>query len=307
MIQTHTLISFVILNYNGKELTERCIDSLMDCLSGYNYEIIVVDNGSNDGSVEYFKDKFPSIKVIEEGCNKFIVAYNDGVKEAKGEWVFLLNNDMIFKEDFLAPLLDASIDESLFAIGSKMESFEGTFEKGANIAKFKFGYFWVKSKNVDKLSPTIYIGTHGVFRRKMFLEIGGFDEVYSPFYSEDLDLCYRAWKKGLKVFVEPHSVIYHKHMATINKFFEKGYILRINARNHFIFIWKNLTSTNLIFKHIAFLPFLLIGAVFVGKSYYILGFIDALKLLVEGKIHRLGKNDIYFSDEEILKMFREYW
>ena len=101
MIQTHTLISFVILNYNGKELTERCIDSLMDCLSGYNYEIIVVDNGSNDGSVEYFKDKFPSIKVIEEGCNKFIVAYNDGVKEAKGEWVFLLNNKEENTENFI--------------------------------------------------------------------------------------------------------------------------------------------------------------------------------------------------------------
>jgi len=76
-----------------------------------------------------------------------------------------------------------------------MESFEGKFEKGVNIAKFKFGYFWIKSKNVEKLSPSIYIGTHGMFRREMFLELGGFDEVYSPFYSEDLDLCYRAWKR----------------------------------------------------------------------------------------------------------------
>jgi len=151
MTQIHSLISFIILNYNGKELTERCMESLMHCLLGYAYEVIVVDNGSSDGSVEYLKDKFPSIRIIEEGYNKFIVAYNDGVKEAKGEWIFLLNNDMLFKEDFLIPLLNYLNDQSLFAIGSKMESFEGKFEKGVNIAKFKFGYFWIKSKNVEKL------------------------------------------------------------------------------------------------------------------------------------------------------------
>ena len=307
MTQIHSLISFIILNYNGKELTERCMESLMLCLSGYAYEVIVVDNGSSDGSVEYLKDKFPWIRIIEEGYNKFIVAYNDGVKEAKGEWIFLLNNDMLFKEDFLIPLLNSLNDQNLFAIGSKMESFEGKFEKGVNIAKFKFGYFWIKSKNVEKLSPSIYIGTHGMFRREMFLELGGFDGVYSPFYSEDLDLCYRAWKKGLKIFVEPSSVIYHKHMATIDKFFDRDYILRVNARNHFVFIWKNLTSRSLILRHILFLPFLLIGGIFVGKPYYISGFTDALRLLFKGKIHRLGKNDIYLNDEEILKMFREYW
>jgi len=96
-------------------------------------------------------------------------------------------------------------------------------------------------------------------------------------------------------------------MATIDKFFDKDYILRVNARNHFVFIWKNLTSRSLILRHILFLPFLLIGGVFVGKPYYISGFTDALRLLFKGKIHRLGKNDIYLSDEEILKIFREYW
>jgi len=72
-------------------------------------------------------------------------------------------------------------------------------------------------------------------------------------------------EKGLKIFVEPSSVIYHKHMATIDKFFEKNYILRVNARNHFVFIWKNLTSRSLLFKHIVFLPCLLIGSVFIGN------------------------------------------
>jgi GT2 family glycosyltransferase len=307
MTQTPTLISFVILNYNGKELAERCIDSLTCCISGYNYEIIVVDNGSSDGSVEYLKNKFPSIKIIEEGYNKFIVAYNDGVEKAKGEWVFLLNNDMVFKEDFLTPLLDCISDKDSFAVGSKMLSFEGKFEKGANIAKFRFGYLWLKTKEVDKLTPSIYIGAHGLFRKEMFLELGGFDEIYLPFYSEDLDLCYRAWKRGWKVFVEPRSVIYHKHMATINKFFDRNYILRVNARNHFIFLWKNLSSKRLIIRHILFLPLLLIGAVLISKSYYLSGFVDALQLLLRGEIKRLTQNNINLKDEEIFKLFRDYW
>jgi GT2 family glycosyltransferase len=301
------MISFVILNYNGKELTERCIDSLTCCISGYNYEIIVVDNGSNDGSVEHLKNKFPSITIIEEGYNKFIVAYNDGVKEAKGEWVFLLNNDMVFKGNFLAPLLEYISDKDLFTVGSKMLSFEGKFEKGANIAKFRFGYLWLKTKEVDKLTPSIYIGTHGLFRKEMFLELRGFDIIYSPFYSEDLDLCYRAWKKGWKIFVEPSSVIYHKHMTTINKFFDRKYILRINARNHLIFLWKNLTSKRLIIEHILFLPFILIGAVLISKAYYLGGFLDALKLLLRGEIKGLTENNINLKDEEIFKLFRDYW
>jgi len=307
MTQIPTLISFVILNYNGKELTERCIDSLNHCISGYNYEIIVIDNGSSDGSVGYLKNKFPTVRIIEEDFNKFIVAYNDGVKEAKGEWVFLLNNDMVFKENFLTPLLDHISDKDLFAVGSKMLSFEGKFEKGANIPKFRFGYLWLKTKEVDKLTPSIYIGTHGLFRKEMFLELRGFDEIYSPFYSEDLDLCYRAWEKGWKVIVEPRSVIYHKHMATINKFFDRNYILKINARNHFIFLWKNLTSKRLITEHILFLPLLLIGAVLISKPYYLSGFVDALKLLLRGEIKQLMEKNLNLKDEEIFKLFRDYW
>jgi glycosyltransferase involved in cell wall biosynthesis len=65
------LISFVILNYDGKEITERCMESLIRCITVYNYKTIVVDNESSDGSIEYLKNKFPSIKIIEEGYNKF--------------------------------------------------------------------------------------------------------------------------------------------------------------------------------------------------------------------------------------------
>jgi len=300
------LISFVILNYNGRELTERCINSLISCIGGYDYEIIVVDNGSSDGSVEYLKNKFPSIKIIEESYNKFIVAYNDGVKEAKGEWVFLLNNDMLFEKGFLDYILPHLTDEDIFAIGSKMVNLERQVEKNANYPDFKCGYLWIKTKDVSSFSPTIYVGCHGIFNKKKFLESGGFDPMYSPFYSEDLDLCYRAWKRGWKVYVEPKSTIVHHHMATIGKLFNQKYVLRVAARNHFLFIWKNFTSKRLFIQHILCLPFILLGALFLKKWYYIPAFFDAMRYISEIRSSR--KSLVVserMSDPEVIKFIKK--
>jgi GT2 family glycosyltransferase len=300
------LISFVILNYNGKELTERCIDSLTRSISEVDYEIIVVDNGSSDGSVEYLKNKFPSIKIVEEGYNKFITAYNDGVKKAKGEWVFLLNNDMLFEKGFLDYILPHLTDEDIFAIGSKMVNPERQVEKNANYPDFKCGYLWIKTKDVSSFSPTIYIGCHGIFNKKKFLELGGFDPMYSPFYSEDLDLCYRAWKRGWKVYVEPKSVIIHYHMATIGKLFNRKYVLRVAARNHFLFIWKNFTSKRLFIQHILCLPLILLGAFFLKKWYYIPAFFDAMRYISEIKSSR--KSLVVserMSDSEVINFIKK--
>ena len=303
---TQTLsVSFVILNYNGKEITERCINSLINSIKDIDYEIIVVDNGSNDGSAYYLESKFNFIKVINKRENKYISAYNDGVKEAKNQWVFLLNNDMTFEDGFLTPILEHLFQDNIFAVGSKMLKENKDFEKCANIPSFKYGYLWIKSVDVNEFLPSIYIGAHGVFNRDEFLEIGGFDDIYSPFYSEDLDLCYRAWKRGWMTYIEPRSIIYHKHMATINKFFSRDYILRINARNHLIFLWKNLSSIRLILSHVFFLPFLLVGSFTIGKSYYISAFFESLKYLKRISKERFQESRKNIkTDEEILLLFK---
>lgn len=299
-------ISFVILNYNGRDLTTECISSLVDSIKDIEYEIIVVDNGSTDGSAQFIKEKFPFVRIIEKESNEFTTAYNDGVLASRFDWVFLFNNDMIFEKNFITPIVDRISElckkqEGVFAIGSKMLDFQGNFEKGVNLPEFKFGYLRVKTFDALDFCPTFYIGTHGVFNRKKFIEIGGFDKVYKPFYSEDVDLCYRAWKRDWKVYIEPHSIIFHKHMATIGKHFTKRYILIINARNHFVFLWKNLTSRKFILIHILSIPLILIGSIIIGKPYYIVGFLYAIKLLLQGKI----KRDLNTSktDEEVFSYF----
>jgi GT2 family glycosyltransferase len=302
MSRTHIQISFIILNYNGKEITERCIQSLTENVSIDDYEIIVVDNASSDGSSYYLRNKFPFIRIVNEQKNKFIAAYNDGVREASGDWVFLLNNDMLFNKGFLEFLIPHLNKGDLFAVGSKMVNPAGNTEKCANYPIYKCGYLWINTLQVDDYSPTIYIGCHGLFNREKFLQLGGFDPIYSPFYVEDLDLCYRAWKRGWKVFIEPKSVIIHHHMATIGKFFKKKYVLRIAARNHFIFIWKNITSKKLFAQHILCLPIILLGSLLMYKPYYIKAFFDAFKY--RDKIQKLryfNINNEEMTDENIIQ------
>ena len=297
-------VSFVILNFNGKELTERCLESLRQSLEKSGHEIIVVDNGSTDGSVGYLREKFSDIRIIEEPENRFISAYNDGVAEAQGEWVFLLNNDMTLEKDFLEAILDHLDEDNLFAVGSKMLTDRGELEKGANYPEYRFGYVWVKTRNVECLSPSFYVGTHGIFHKEKFLQLGGFDTLYSPFYSEDKDLCYRALKRGWKIYLQPKSVIYHQHMATIKKHFKRDYVLRINARNHLLFHWKNLTSKRMFARHVLYLPLILLGSILKKKSYYIPAFFDALKH--SGEIRRKRareRQEEKIRDEEIISSF----
>jgi len=303
-------ISFIILNYNGKYLTENCINSLKNAIEYSNineYEIIVVDNGSSDGSVEYLKEKFFDLKFIDIGENKFITSYNIGVINSKFEWVFLLNNDMLFEKNFLIPIIEDinNINEKIFAIGTKLIKFDGTFEKGSNIPIYKYGLIWLKSVDSNILSKTFYIGTHGIFRKEIFLKLRGFDEIYKPFYFEDVDLCYRAQKYGYEIYYEPRSIIYHKHMGTIRNFFEKKYILKVFSRNRLIFHIKNLTSKKFILKFYFHLPILLLSSIFVNKSYYISAFIDILKIYKEIIRKKLiEKEKFVINDEEIISKFK---
>lgn len=297
-------ISFIILNYNGKYLTENCIDSLKESINNSSlkeYEIIVVDNGSKDGSVEYLKNKFKDVVILEIKKNNFITSYNDGVKIAKFDWVFLLNNDMLFDKNFLEPIIRNTNLNNLFGIGSKLLKFDGNFEKGVNKIKYKYGLFWFYTENVDEKCETFYIGTHGIFNKSIFIELGGFDEIFKPFYFEDVDLCYRAQKRGYRILYEPKSIIYHKHMGTIKDNFSKIFISKIYARNRLIFHYKNLTNQKLFLKFVIFLPFLIIGSLFTGKGYYFQAFLDFIrKINILKEKRKIEKKVSLIDDEKII-------
>ena len=243
-------VSVVMPNLNGKELLEKNLPKL---IAAKNYtpnsilEIIIVDDGSWDDSVALIKDKFPSVGLIRHKINRgFSAAVNTGVRSAKGDLILLINTDVLPEKDFLVSVLPHFDDPKMFAIS--------LHEKGMGYAKGAFydGYIQLApGEESSKFQNSFYVsGGSGVFSRVHWVSLGGMDEkLLSPFYWEDIDLCYRAAKRGLILGWEPGGIVEHHHESTISKF-PKSYVQRVRERNQLLCIWKNITSPALIRKHI---------------------------------------------------------
>jgi len=242
--ETLMKFSIVIPNWNGQKLLEKNLPAV---LAAGADEIIIVDNGSTDNSLQSIDSlKSPKIKVIKNQVNLgFARAANQGVEAAKNEIAVLLNNDVVPEKDFLKPLVDDFHDDKLFAVSLN--------EPQWSWAKGKWVRGFVEHEPGSK-SKTNHIsfwanGGSGAFRKNIWEKLGGFDEIYKPFYWEDIDLSYRAWKRGYKIIWEPKAVVCHQHESTIGTHFSKKYIDFISQRNQILFIWKNITNFKMLFEH----------------------------------------------------------
>jgi GT2 family glycosyltransferase len=263
-------MSVVILNYNRKDLLKRCLDSLLPAAEREIMETIVVDNASTDGSRAMLESSYPWVQVVAESANRSVTAYNDGVAKSRAGWVLLLNNDMTFAPGFAVPLLGFVAEHpDVFAVGSRLVDPAGGVEKCRNVCRWSHG--WLSTATVSCLdpSPAFYVGTHALFNRQKFMALGGFDDAFFPFYSEDLDLCYRAWKRGWEVYVEPGSSITHAHMGTIGSAFDRRYVLSIAARNRYLVQWRNIDDPEARRLHRFLLPLNIAACVAAGKLYYL--------------------------------------
>ncbi len=300
-------ISVVVLNWNGLELLKECFPVLVSSLQGYpeNYEIIVVDNASTDGSIKYLAVNFPEARVLTMTENLgFAKALNVGIKNAKYSVILCLNNDVIVRDNFLEPLIRHLKNENVFAAGPKMLMAGGeALNFGRTTGSFKYGFFTRKIFDCPHPGNSLYASAGCmVFKKDKFLELGGFDEDMD-IYWEDLDLCYRAWKRGWRTVYEPESVIYHKfHATNIRKCGLKG-IDSLSGRNYSFFVIKNIDDKFLLFKHVLFLPLLIIISFISGRGHFASGVIGSFgRMDIFWKKRRAEKNHpAIFLDRKILK------
>jgi GT2 family glycosyltransferase/glycosyltransferase involved in cell wall biosynthesis len=241
--------SLVIPNWNGKDLLERFVPSWIEAIEGHpGSEIIVVDNGSSDGSAEWLRTIHPEVTVMALPENLgFGGGSNEGFRAAKNDIVVLLNSDMRVEPDFLQPLLDGFTDEAVFAVSCRIflsDPSKRREETGLTGGWWSDGQLRVTHREdakVDQLFPCFYGGGGScAFDRRKFLELGGFDEILAPFYLEDTDLGFLAWKRGWKVLYQPASVVWHEHRGTIGKKFSAAYIDSVLKKNYILFAWKNI-------------------------------------------------------------------
>lgn len=250
--------SAVIPNWNGRDLLEKYLPPLVRAMSGHpDNEIIVVDNGSTDGSAEFVRRNFPQVRLIALPENLgFGGGSNEGIRAAKNDIVVLLNSDMRVAEDFLPPLLEGFSDPQVFAVSCQIffsDPRKRREETGLTQGTWSHGMLRVRHREdaaVDRLFPCFYGGGGScAFDRRKFLELGGFDPLLHPFYLEDTDLGYLAWKRGWKVFYQPKSRVWHEHRGTIGRTFSRGYIENVIRRNFVLFAWKNIHEPGRLAAH----------------------------------------------------------
>ena len=253
--------SVVIPNWNGRDLLERYIPSIEAALAGNPAnEIIVVDNGSTDGSAQFLRERFPHATVVALERNLgFGGGSNAGFRAAKNEVVVLLNSDMRVDAGFLAPLLEGFTDEAVFAVSCQIffsDPAKVREETGLTQGWWQDGNLRVRHRideGVTGLYPCFYGGGGScAFDRRKFLELGGFDPLFAPFYLEDTDLGYMAWKRGWKVLYQPASHAFHEHRGTIGKRFSDDRIQAVLKKNFILFAWKNLHEWRKLAAHFFF-------------------------------------------------------
>ncbi len=284
-------ISIVIPNWNG---ADRLTKNLPQVLKTDDVnEVIVVDDYSTDNSLEVLKRDFPEVKVIKKDKNSgFSTAVNLGVKNANGDLVFILNSDAVPEKDCLKFVIPNFKDPKVFSVGCNVG---GTWAW----IKFKNGYFWhYQGEKSESTHQTLWSsGGSGVFRKDLWEELGGLDELFNPFYEEDTDLGYRATKRGYLNLWEPKAKVEHyKTPGVISTNFSKKTISNTAQRNQLYFTWKNLHDRKLMKEHIRYL----INMLFTHPKYWLV-FLAAFKnLSVVLRKRKIEKVNLKVSDREIL-------
>ncbi len=308
-------------------------------LSGAPTEIIVVDDGSTDDTVEWLireqkavgnerpseLDELPAsqttLRVVRNEANLgFGETCNRGFEAAQYGLVFLLNNDVEVSEDAIAPLVENFRDESVFAAHCRVFELESKRECGTGkLGEFARGFIRVHRSYavLDELYNLRMAGSPGLaalysifagggsamFDRKRFLEIGGFEPLLSPFYWEDVELSYRAWKRGYVVVYEPRSVVHHRVSSTIGKL-KPSNVRKIEQRNRLIYHWVHLHDKWMLASHIVWVALLAITSPLRFKIGFISSLAAALKRLPEiRKRRREEKLAAKRSDREVFEAF----
>ena len=273
-IEQLSKVSVIIPNYNGLKYIKGCLDSL-DRQSFENFETIIVDNASQDGSCEFISENYPQIKLLSLKENYgFSKAVNEGIKASNCEYVVLLNNDTEVEESWLENLVNCiEKDEKIFSCCSKMVRFserDKIDDAGDEYNILGWAYKRGDGATINKYnkSERVFSSCAGaaIYRRKVFEEIGYFDEDFFA-YMEDVDISYRANIHGYKNVYCSDALVYHIGSATSGSKYN-SFKVRLASRNNIYVFLKNMPFFQILINS----PFLFIGWVIKYLFFYKKGF-----------------------------------
>lgn len=261
---TDSNVSVVIPSWNGRDLLARLLPSLRAELErcGGDHEVLVVDNGSDDGTAELLEHDHPWVTRVALSENRFFGGgVTAGVERATRDVIVLLNNDMVVEPGFLTALLAGFAQPNTFAVAALIEfDDQQREESGKTRSEFHRGTFrmWHEPTSAGDArvdgAPVLWAGGgSSAFDRRKYEALHGLDPIYDPFYLEDLDLSYRAWKHGWDVRFTALSRVRHLHRGTVRRFAE-DFVARVLCRNRYLFFWANITDVRATLSHCLWLP-----------------------------------------------------
>ena len=286
-------VSVVIPNFNGLAYLEGVLSSL-ERQSMKNFEVILVDNGSTDGSCAFVASQYSWVHIIDLSHNfGFSRAVNEGIRAARAPYVLLLNNDTEVEPDFLKEMVEGiQRHKKAFSCQAKMIQFHDRdkMDDGGNYyCALGWAFAGGKGKAAEHYDKEkkIFSSCAGaaIYRKKIFEKIGYFDDEHFA-YLEDLDVGYRARIYGYENWYIPGAVVYHVGSGTSGSRYNQ-FKIRYSSRNNIYMIYKNMPLLQIILN----LPFLLVGfgmkiLFFCLKGYgreYLAGIKNGFQLSAKGR------------------------
>ena len=241
-------VSIIIVAWNVRELLYNCIKSVYERTEGISFEVIYVDNASEDGSVEKVRQEFPEVKIIENEENKgFIIANNQGIEIAEGRYVLLLNSDTFVIDNAIAKTVEfADAHPEAAVVGCKTLNPDGSLQRSAFMSHSIFNMFlyatylyklFSKSKffgrefmtwwDFDSVREVETVrGCFALLRKEAIEQVGLMDDIYFV-YGDDIDWCHRFRQKGWKVLFVPEPKIIHYGGETTKKQLTEQFLFQL--------------------------------------------------------------------------------
>lgn len=250
-------ISVVIPNFNGEGLLKRNLPFLYEALkiADAEYEIIIPDDASSDNSVAFLKTHYPDIIVIANPRNQgFGTNINSGIRVATKNLVFILNSDIELTPYYFAPVLRHFSDEKVFGVMGRIIGLDSdVIQDAAKYPAYQFtninatiNYRLASDQNNNAALPSFFLsGANALVDRVKLAELGGFSELYSPFYFEDVDLGLRAWRLGYTCLYEHEAVCRHPNSVTIKKYNSNDRVKIVAKRNKMFLHFMHLNGLEL--------------------------------------------------------------
>jgi Predicted glycosyltransferases len=254
-------VSIAILNWNGRHFLQQFLPSVL-ASTWPNKEVVVIDNASTDDSVQYLRENFPSVKIIQNASNfGYTKGYNEGLKQLQADYFVLLNSDVEVTPSWIEPVIALMEKDKQIAICQpKLLQYEkrGYFEYAGAAGGWLdyLGYPFARGRifddcekdegQYDRAEPIFWASGAAMFvRADVYRELGGLDEYFFA-HQEEIDFCWRAQLAGYKVYACPQSVVYHVGGGTLPK--GNARKVYLNFRNNLVMMAKNMCRWEAVWK-----------------------------------------------------------